>query len=153
MSKSVYAVQSEGVIIVLLERVNWMEKEKSDLNKKFKFVIVFGLIALCVLAYLYVIGPYLAVRDEGAPYFSFIEVPVNETINHTVIHLEDTDIMNIKGLDVVEENGKLSTIYFRKSAIHPQDFRDMYGSRVGDPSSRKYLEYKGVYYYGILAIP
>jgi hypothetical protein len=136
--------------------VNGMEKQNSDLNKKFKFVTIIGLIVLCILAYLYVIGPYLAVRDEGAPYFSFIEVPINETINHTVIHLEDTDIMNIKGLDVVEENGKLITIYFRKSAIHPSDFNYIYGSigdPFGDPSSRKYLEYKGVYYYGILAIP
>jgi hypothetical protein len=60
------------------------------------------------------------------------------------------------GLDVVQENGKLSTIYFRKSAIHPSDFNYRYGSigdPFGDPSSRKYLEYKGVYYYGILAIP
>lgn len=130
-----------------------MKKENSDSDMKFKFIIVFGLIVSCTLAYFYVIGPYLAVRDEGAPYFSFIEVPVNETVNNTVIHLEEKDFVNIQGLDVVLENGKLRTIYFRKSAIHPSDFNYMYGSRVGDPSSRKYLEYKGVYYYGILAIP
>lgn len=130
-----------------------MEKEKSDLTKKFKFVTIIGVITLIALAYFFVIGPYLAVRDEGAPYFVFVEVPVNETINSTVIHLEEKDIMNIRGLDVTFENGKLSTIYFRKSAIHPSDFNYMYGSRVGDPSSRKYLEYKGVYYYGILVIP
>jgi hypothetical protein len=129
-----------------------MEKQNSDLNKKFKFVTIIGLIALCILAYLYVIGPYLAVRDEGAPYFVFVEVPVNATVNSSIIHLEDKDFVNM-GLDVKQENGKLTSIYFRQSAIHPLDFNEMYGSRVGDPTSRKFLEYKEVYYYGILAIP
>jgi hypothetical protein len=129
-----------------------MEKENSDLNEKFKFVTIIGLIALCILAYLYVIGPYLAVRDEGAPYFVFVEVPVNATVNSSIIHLEDKDFVNM-GLDVKEENGKITRIFFKNSVIHPKDFNDIYGSRVGDPSSRKYLEYKGVYYYGALAIP
>jgi hypothetical protein len=131
-----------------------MEKQNSDLNKK--FIITLGIIAFCILAYLLVIGPYLN-RGEGDPYFSFIEVPVNATVNSTVIHLEDKDIMNIQGLDVKQENGKIISIYFRHSdtvpAIHEYDFRDMYGSRIGDPASRKYLEYKGVYYYGALVIP
>jgi hypothetical protein len=131
-----------------------MEKQNSDLNKK--FIITLGIIAFCILAYLLVIGPYLN-RGEGDPYFSFIEVPVNATVNSTVIHLEDKDIMNIQGLDVKQENGKIISIYFRHSdtvpAIHEYDFRDMYGNRIGDPASRKYLEYKGVYYYGALVIP
>jgi hypothetical protein len=131
-----------------------MEKQNADLNKK--FIITLGIIAFCILAYLLVIGPYLN-RGEGDPYFSFIEVPVNATVNSTVIHLEDKDIMNIQGLDVKQENGKIISIYFRHSdtvpAIHEYDFRDMYGSRIGDPASRKYLEYKGVYYYGALVIP
>jgi hypothetical protein len=57
------------------------------------------------------------------------------------------------GLEVKQENGKITRIFFKDSVIHPQVFNDMYGSKIGDPSSRKYLEYKGVYYYGILAIP
>jgi hypothetical protein len=57
------------------------------------------------------------------------------------------------GLDVKQENGKITSIHFRQSAIHPLDFNYMYGSRIGDPASRKYLEYKGVYYYGALVIP
>jgi len=126
------------------------EIQNSDLNKK--FIITLGIIAFCILAYLLVIGPYLN-RGEGAPYFSFIEVPVNVTVNSTVIHLEDKDIMNIQGLDVKQENGKITTIHFRHSAIHPLDFNYKYGSRAGDLSSRKYLEYKGVYYYGYLVIP
>ncbi len=126
-----------SVDIQSLEEVSSLEKQNSDLNKKFKFVTIIGLIALCGPAYLYVIGPFLAVRDEGAPYFVFVEVPVNETVNSTVIHLEDKDFMNILGLDVVQENGKLRTIYFRKSAIHPSDFNYIYGSRVGDPIYEK----------------
>ena len=130
------------------------EKENSDLNKK--FVLTLGIIAFCILAYLFVIDPYLH-RGEGDPYFVFVEVPLNATVNSSIIHLKDTDILNIRGLDVKFENGKLITIHFRHSdtipAIHEYDFRDMYGSRAGDPSSRKYLEYEGVYYYGLLLIP
>jgi hypothetical protein len=132
-----------------------MEKENSDLNKKFKFVTIIGLIALCILAYLYVIGPYLAVRDEGAPYFVFVEVPVNATVNSSIIHLEDKDIMNVRGLDVKFENGKISYITFRYSGtISYHDFNDMYGSEFGaNSTSRKYLEYNGVYYYASLRTP
>ena len=133
-----------------MEKQKSLEKQNSDLNKK--FIIILGIIGFCILAYFLVIGPYLN-RDEGSPYFSFIEVPVNATINSTVIHFEDKDIMNVRGLDVKIENGKITRIIFRRSAIHPLEFNDMYGSKAGDPSSRKYLEYKGVYYYGILAIP
>jgi hypothetical protein len=73
-------------------------------------------------------------------------------VNSTIIHLEDKDFLNM-GLDVKQENGKITSIHFRQSAIHPLDFNYMYGSRIGDPASRKYLEYKGVYYYGALVIP
>lgn len=130
------------------------EIQNSDLNKK--FIITLGIIAFCILAYLLVIGPYLN-RGEGDPYFSFYEVPVNETVNSSIIHLEDKDIMNVRGLDVKLENGKITSIRFRHSdtvpAIHEYDFNDMYGSRVGDPTARKYLEYNGVYYYAEMRIP
>jgi hypothetical protein len=130
--------------------------EKQNSRFKMKFVITLGLIVVCILAFFLVIGPYLT-RGEGDPYFSFIEVPVNATVNSTVIHLEDKDIMNIQGLDVKQENGKIISIHFRHSdtvpAIHEYDFRDIFGSKIGDPASRKYLEYKGVYYYGALVIP
>ncbi len=135
-----------------------MENENSELNKKLKFVTIIGLIALSILAYIFVIGPILAVRDEGLPYVIFTEVPAGETVNHSVIHLEEKDITNVKGLDVQYENGKLSIIKFGVSgnapAIYPNDFNDMYGTPFGaDPESRKYLEYEGVYYYGTLATP
>ena len=166
MSERIYAFQSKGDIYVIIEvselhgeRImkiikDQREKQNSDLNKK--FIITIGIIAFCILAYLFVIDPYLH-QGEGDPYFVFVEVPLNATVNSSIIHLQDTDILNIRGLDVKFENGKLITIHFRHSdtipAIHEYDFRDMYGSRAGDPSSRKYLEYKGVYYYGLLLIP
>jgi hypothetical protein len=132
-----------------------MEREKSDINKK--LVITLGIIGFCVIAYFFVIGPYLN-RGEGDPYFIFIEVPVNATVNSTVIHLEDKDIMNVRGLDVKQENGKITTIIFRYSdtvpAIYEWDFYNKYGSRLDDPTiPKKYIEYKGVYYYGTLEIP
>lgn len=132
------------------------ELQNSELKKK--FILTLGIIAFCILAYLLVIGPYLAVRDEGLTYFLFTEVPASETINHSIIHLEDKNIMNIKGLGVKFENGKLSTIKFGVSgnvpALYPNDFNDMYGTPFGaDPASRKYLEYNGVYYYGTLVTP
>lgn len=112
---------------------------------------------LSIFAYFLVIGPFLN-RDEGLTYFLFTEVPASETINHSIIHLEDKDIMNIRGLDVKFENGKLSTIKFGVfndvPTIHPTDFDDMYGTPFGaDPTLRKYIEYKGVYYYGTLVTP
>lgn len=125
------------------------EKQNSDLNKK--FIITLGIIALCFITFLFVWG-LISMWGEGDPYFSFYEVPVNAIGNSTVIHLEDKDFMNM-GLEVKQENGKISSVYFRPSGVHPLDFNYVYGSRAGDPSSRKYLEYKGVYYYGILAIP
>jgi hypothetical protein len=132
-----------------------MEKQNSDLNKQ--FIIILCLIGFCILSYFLVIGPYLN-RGEGDPYFVFIEVPANATVNSTVIHLEDKDIMNIHGLDVKEENGKITSIYFRYSdtvpAIYEWDFYNKYGSRLDDPTNpKKYIEYKGVYYYGTLEIP
>lgn len=119
-------------------------------------LIILGILGICILAYFLVIGPYLN-RGEGDPYFVFFEVSVNATLNRTVIHLEDKDIVNVQGLDVKFENGKLTRIYFRHSdtvpAIHEYDFYDKFGSRYDDPSSRKYLEYNGVYYYATLLIP
>ena len=65
--------------------------------------------------------------------------------------------MNIRGLDVRQENGKITDIFFRNSRTRPEigayDFYQKYGSRIGDPSSRKYLEYKGIYYYAEMYIP
>lgn len=134
--------------------MNNMERENSDINKK--LVITLGIIGFCVIAYFMVILPYLN-RGEGDPYFVYVEVPENMTVNSTVIHLEDKDIINIRGLDVKFENGKITRIFFRYSdtnpAIYEWDFNDMYGSDLGNPATRKYLEYKGVYYYATLRIP
>jgi len=131
-----------------------MEKQKMSFYKK--FAIVLCIIGICLIAYFMVFFPYLN-RGEGDPYFMFTEVPVNEALNSSVIHLEDKDIMNVRGLDVRQENGKITSIIFRYSDTTPEisteEFYQKYGSRLDDPSSRKYLEYKGVYYYATLRIP
>ena len=119
------------------------DSDISDLNRK--TFLIFLIIGICILGSFLVIGTYLN-RDEGGPYFGFIEVPFNATTNGTVIHLEDKDIMNVRGMDVKFENGKLAYVTFRDSGnFSYHDFDDMYGS--------KYLEYRGVYYYVMLAIP
>jgi hypothetical protein len=123
--------------------------ERISLGLMIKIAIVLG---VCVIG-IFIGYFFIASYSEGDPYFVFIEVPANTIVNSTVIHLEDKDIMNIRGLDVTFENGKIVSIRFRHSAIHPLDFNDLYGSRAGDPNSRKFLEYKGVYYYGLLVIP
>jgi hypothetical protein len=77
-------------------------------------------------------------------------------VNHSVIHIDDEDIMNIRGSDVVQKDGKLSRIYFRCSQdppINTQEFYQKYGSRPGDPSSGKYLEYRGIYSYAVEVMP
>ena len=122
-----------------------------------KMAILLCTIGIGVVAYFLVIGPYLN-RGEGDPYFVFSEVSINATTNSSVIHLEDKDIMNIRGLEVNQENGKIARIYIRYSngvpAINDQEFSQKYGSSPYDsPSTRKYLEYKGVYYYAVFYIP
>ncbi len=128
-----------------------MEKQKIDLV--LKVVVVIG---ICVFGYFFIIGPYLN-RGESDPRFVFIEVPFNETINSSVIHLQDKDIMNVSGLDIRLEKGKIAVIFFRYSEtppeISPQEFNQKYGSILGDRLSRKYLEYKGFYYYAFYEIP
>lgn len=127
--------------------------EKMNLGLIIKIAIVFGICAIgIIVGYL-----FFATHTEGDSYFIFYEVSVNETINSSIIHLEDKDLINIRGLDVRQEKGKITRIYFRYSdttpEINDQEFNYKYGSRLGDPSSRKYLEYKGVYYYAELRIP
>jgi hypothetical protein len=128
--------------------------EKQSVISDNKFVIIVCIVGICILVFFFVVFPYL-IRGEGDTRFSFIEVPYNETVNSTVIHLKDSDFMNKQGLYVISESGKLSGIRFRNSdnpAISPSDFNDMYGSRPGNRSSRKYLEYNGLYYYGVMAV-
>lgn len=131
-----------------------MENINPDLVKK--IAIVLCSIGVCVTVLFIVVFPYLN-RGEGDPYFAFTEVPVNETFNSSIIHLEDKDFIDVRGLDVKEENGKIAVIIFRYSDTIPemsiQDFNDKYGSRLSDPSSGKYLEYKGIYYYAVRLIP
>jgi hypothetical protein len=130
------------------------ENKTWDIYKN--FAIVLCIIGICLFGYFVIILPFIN-HSEGDPYFLFTEVPVNQTENRTVIHLEDQDILNIRGLDVRQENGKIADIYFRESQTKPEiglyDFYQEYGSRMDDSSSRKYLEYKGVYYYAVLHIP
>jgi hypothetical protein len=130
-----------------------MEKENSRFTKK--VVIIFCIIGICFIGYFMVLLPIVN-QGEGDRYFLFSEVPVNEIANSTIIHLEDKDIMNIRGLDVKMENGKITRIYFRNSQnpeIYSTDFNLKYGSSMSDPTSRKYLEYNGVYYYAIMYVP
>jgi hypothetical protein len=85
-------------------------------------LIVFG---ICSAGYFLVILPYLN-RGEGDPRFQFVEVPVSETINSSVIHLTDKDIFNVRGLEVKKWNEKIYSIVFRVSETSPglsiQDF-------------------------------
>jgi len=129
------------------------ENKTWDIYKN--FAIVLCIIGICLFGY-FVFGVFIN-SSEGDPYFLFTEVPFNVTMNSSVIHLEDKDILNIRGLDVRQEHGKINHIYFRNSqtkpAISEYDFSQKYGSSLADPSSRKYLEYNGVYYYAVLYIP
>jgi hypothetical protein len=132
--------------------VNGMEKQSSGFTSK--FVIIVCIIGLCILAFIFGILPYIS-RGEGDSIFGFIEVPYNETVNSTVIHLKDSDFMNKQGLYVRWGSGKLDSIAFRNSdnpAILPEVFNGDYGSRPGNKSSRKYIEYNGSYYYGVLMV-
>ena len=127
--------------------------EKQNFGSVNKFVIIAGIIGICFFAFILVIFPYL-IRGEGDTVFSFIEVPYNETVNSTIIHLKDSDFMNKQGLYVRWESGKLDSIAFRNSdnpEILPSVFNGDYGSWPGNRSSRKYLEYNGLYYYGIMS--
>lgn len=125
-------------------------------KKQFDRITIIGIIfGICAIAFFMVIVPYLN-RDEGNSYFMFTEVPVSETMNSSVTHIEDKDIMNIRGLDVRQQNGKITGIIFRNSEnpeISYWDFSIKYGTRLDDSSSKKYLEYKGVYYYAVGHIP
>jgi len=130
-----------------------MEKQKTKFSGKLIIVLVIG--ALCgivLIAY-----PYYATRDEGSPYFVFYEVSVNETANSSVIHLTDKDIFNLRGIDLIQQDGKISRMRFRSSEHNPAikfwEFNGKYGSTLGDISSRKYLEFRGVYYYAEPRIP
>jgi hypothetical protein len=130
-----------------------MEKQNSGFIKK--SMIILCIIGIFVIGYFMILLPIVN-QGEGDPDFIFIEVPVNETINSSVIHLQDKDIMDRKGLEVWQENGKITGIIFRYSQTTPEisanDFNLKYGSRADDPSSRRYIEYKGVYYYAYLLI-
>ena len=129
-----------------------MEKKKISFDK---MTIILLIVGICVTGYFFVIGPYIN-RGEGDPVFIFTEVPFSETLNSSVIHLQDKDIMNVRGLDVVLSNGKISSIYFRYSSTTPeisdQEFNTKYGSNPTNQSLRKYLEYDGKYYFARLRI-
>lgn len=118
-----------------------------------KIAIVLG---VCVIGF-FIGYIFIATHGEGDPYFVFTEVPVNETLNGSIIHLEDKDIMNIRGLDVKQTDGKITRIYIRYSQTKPEindnEFNMKYGSSPYDPSTRKYLEYQGVYYYTTEYVP
>lgn len=130
-----------------------MEKQKMKFSKK----IIIGLLIVAISGFILVTNLSFFTRDEGSPYFVFTEVSVNETANSSVIHLTDDDILNLRGIDVVQKDGKISYIKFRSSESNPavkfSDFNRKYGSTLGEISSRKYLEFRGVYYYAEPNIP
>jgi hypothetical protein len=123
-----------------------MKRQKMGFDKKMTIVLL--IVGICIIGYFAV---FLFInRSEGDPAFIFYEVSVNETLNRSVIQLEDKDIMNIKGLDVKQKDGKITMIYFRYSSTTPEisdeEFNAKYGSNP-DKSLIQYLEYRGVYYY------
>ena len=136
---------------MIIISVSKMEKERIGLSQK--LLILSCLVVICVLVYFSVIVPSFG--HEGDTVFHFYEVSYNETINSTVIHLNDNDFINIRGLYVRWKSGKLYSISFRNSdnpAILPYAFNDNFGSQPGNDSSRKYLEYNGSYYYGEMTV-
>ena len=119
-------------------------------EKQFNWAIIICIaFGICAIGYFLVFQP----RAEGDPHFIFTEVPAEVTANNPVIHLEDKDILNIRGIEVQKKNGKLTSIYFRYSETTPeisdQEFNSKYGSYPGDPTLRKYIEYDRVYYYAL----
>jgi hypothetical protein len=68
-------------------------EEKRTLDALKKIVIV--LFVIIVLAY-FLYGSH----GEGDLFFVFYEVPACDTINSTIIHLENKDIINVRGVDV-----------------------------------------------------
>ena len=129
-----------------------MEKEKFGFRQK--LLIFVCIVIICVLVFFSVLVPYFT-RGDGDTVFRFFEVPYNETVNSTIIHLNDSDFMNKQGMYVRWDSGKLHSIAFRYSdnpAILPSVFNDMYGSMPGNRSLRKYIEYNGLYYYGKMMV-
>jgi hypothetical protein len=80
--------------------------KKISLGLILKIMIVLGICSIGTIVGYF----FFATHGEGDPYFNFIEVPVNYTINSSIIHLEDKDIVNIRGLDVKQTNGKITRI-------------------------------------------
>ena len=130
-----------------------MEKQKTKFSGK--LIITLLVVAICGIVLIANLSFFT--RDEGSPYFAFHEVSVNVTANSSIIHLTDKDIFNLRGIDVVQQDGKISYILFRSSEPNPARqfwaFNQEYGSTLGDISSRKYLEFRGVYYYADPRIP
>jgi hypothetical protein len=130
-----------------------MEKQKTKFSRK--IVIALLIVAVCGI----VLFAYLSyiTRGEGDSYFVFTEVSVNETANSSIIHLTDKDIFNLRGIDVVQQDGKISRVRFRSSEPNPARqfwaFNQEYGSRPGNISERKFLEFRGVFYYAEPSIP
>jgi hypothetical protein len=124
-----------------------MEEKEWSFNKKMAIVL-----CICVIG-IFAYYIFTVNHGEGDPFFVFIEVPVNETFNSSVIHLDDKDIINVKGLDVKQKNGKITFIYFRYSDTTPEISMTQFNQKYGSYPTRKYLEYKGVYYYTELRIP
>jgi hypothetical protein len=124
---------------------------------KFNKKIIIALLIVAIGGFVLVTNLSFFTRDEGNPYLVFYEVSINETVNSSVIHLTDKDIFNLQGIDVIQQDGKISRMRFRYSdpnlAIQFSAFNSKYGSRPGDNTSRKYLEFRGVYYYAEPRIP
>ena len=86
-------------------------------EKQFNWAIIICIvIGICVIGYFLVYEPH---THEGDPSFRFYEVPVSETMNKSVIHLEDLNILNTGKLEVIQVDGKIAEIFIRSSELTP----------------------------------
>ena len=112
--------------------------DKKKLEKIKKIVIVLG---ICIIVFIPVYYIFTINHGEGDPVIIFEEVPVTETKNHSVTHLTDEDILNKHGWEIIQNNGKITRIYFRDPYASDSSFFNFMEKYGG------YIEYNGAYYY------
>lgn len=118
-----------------------MEKNKLDQVKKIVIVLI------VVVIVLYIAFFFNRLQHESDPCVYFNEVPQNATINHTVIHLFDKDFQNQQGWEIIQNNGKITYIYFRDRHTADQSFygfMDKYGNY--NSTYLKYVKFNEHYY-------
>jgi len=133
---------------MLRDNAEWRIPMKTNKHSRVKKIVMILGICVIVLTIMYY---FLTInRGEGDPVIIFHEVPVNETINCSVTYLTDKDILNKQGWEIIKNNGKITRIYFRDPYTAESNFfsfLEKYGGFSGNFTSKKYIEYNGVYYY------